>query len=392
MVWYAEMILQPITRVIVVICFGALFVNCAISASKFTEEFNFQDALPRDSYVTDFSEAYSKTVDTGFIEPYVYFRYVDFESNDTRAQMRGYLSDMTDSMSFTGPRLFWLDFFEINAASVPELNFTSQMDHFLSNDLYAYLFARDISRDEHGSVVATRVRMRIIVDTTSASAQIAALETQAAISKAQAVNGERQNDLAFFCYDGVFKLWEFLRIAKRQLVFTTIVSVLAVTLVALIFIPHWSAILFVFPLVCILFIDLLGVLQQAGIHINPVSYVSLAMSIGLIVDYLMHMLFRFYEIPGNRREKTVSMLRQMGGSILLGGATTWLGTIPLMFSSSDVFKTVYVTFLGVVVLGVGHGLLLLPVLLSLIGPETQVPKFIDKQQQTIHCDRTKIPV
>jgi uncharacterized membrane protein YdfJ with MMPL/SSD domain len=96
------------------------------------------------------------------------------------------------------------------------------------------------------------------------------------------------------------------------------------------------------------------------------------MSIGLLVDYVMHVLFRYYEVPGNRHDKTVELLRTMGASILLGGTTTFLGIIPLLFSVSDVFATVFYTFLGIVVLGMGHGLILLPVLLSMFGPEETV--------------------
>jgi Niemann-Pick C1 protein len=110
---------------------------------------------------------------------------------------------------------------------------------------------------------------------------------------------------------------------------------------------------------------------------------KVAMSIGLLVDYIIHIVVRYFEINGTRREKTVSMLRTMGVSILLGGTTTWLGTVPLMFSSSDVFETVYVTFLGIVLLGMGHGLILLPVLLSLFGPETHVSRLVGKERQKI---------
>jgi Patched family len=78
-----------------------------------------------------------------------------------------------------------------------------------------------------------------------------------------------------YCWfsSGVFKLWEFMKLARSQLIGTAVVSIAAVTLVSLIFIPHWSAVCFVFPLVCVLFIDLIGVMQWAGLHLNPVSYV-----------------------------------------------------------------------------------------------------------------------
>lgn len=96
------------------------------------------------------------------------------------------------------------------------------------------------------------------------------------------------------------------------------------------------------------------------------------MSIGLIVDFIMHVMLRFYECPGNRTSKTVEMMRTMGSSIFLGGVSTFLGTMPLVFSTSTVFRTVFVCFLGLVTISVGHGLILMPVLLSTVGPEDTV--------------------
>jgi len=150
---------------------------------------------------------------------------------------------------------------------------------------------------------------------------------------------------------------------------TTILGVISVTALALLMIPHWSASLFVFPLICLLYVDLLGFMQWAGLSINVVSYVSLVMSIGLLVDFIMHVLLRYYECPGNRHEKVVETLRTMGSSILIGGMSTLLGTIPLAFAANALFTTVFFAFLGLVVMGMTHGLILLPVVLSMIGPE-----------------------
>merc|ERR1712187_428093 len=50
----------------------------------------------------------------------------------------------------------------------------------------------------------------------------------------------------------------------------------------------------------------------------------------------------------------------------------FLGAVPLAFSSSALFFTIFVAFLGMGVLGSAHGLILLPVLLSILGPKDQV--------------------
>jgi multidrug efflux pump subunit AcrB len=117
---------------------------------------------------------------------------------------------------------------------------------------------------------------------------------------------------------------------------------------------------------------IIGVLQFAGFHINAISYVAMVMSIGLLVDFIMHVLLRYFQVPGSRQEKTREMLRTMGSSVFVGGLSTFLGVIPLAFSTSGIFKTTFTIFIGMVTLGIGHGLILFPVVLSLVGPTDHV--------------------
>ena len=91
-----------------------------------------------------------------------------------------------------------------------------------------------------------------------------------------------------------------------------------------------------------------------------------------MVDYIMHVLVRYYESAGNRTEKVMNTLRTMGSSVLIGGISTFLGVTPLLFSTSDIFKIVFIGFVGLVTLGMGHGLILLPVVLSIVGTEDQI--------------------
>ena len=84
----------------------------------------------------------------------------------------------------------------------------------------------------------------------------------------------------------------------------------------------------------------------------------------------MHIALRYYEsIESGREAKAKDVLRTMGTSVLLGGVSTFLGVLPLLFSSSNVVHTIFVAFIGIVSLGIAHGLIVLPVILSLVGPE-----------------------
>jgi predicted RND superfamily exporter protein len=245
---------------------------------------------------------------------------------------------------------------------------------FLSIPMYNMLYSPHLIRDEDGSLLSSRCATFLTnFDADNVQSQINALYSQRTVTQSQPINNvDSQQDEPTFNYSNVYGMWEFFSILVDELIATSLLGIATVTVVALVFIPHWSAAPLVLPLVTVLYIDLLGVMQWAGVHLNAVSYVTLVMSIGLFVDYLLHVLLRYYEATGSRHEKTVEMLRTMGTSILLGGTNTLLGTLPLILSTSEVFHTVFIAFLGFVTLGLAHGLILLPIILSMVGTEEKM--------------------
>jgi uncharacterized membrane protein YdfJ with MMPL/SSD domain len=103
--------------------------------------------------------------------------------------------------------------------------------------------------------------------------------------------------------------------------------------------------------------------------LNAISYFTLIMSIGLLVDFNMHILLRYYESPlGTRENKVKDALQTMGSSVVIGGLSTFLGVLPLLFSTSAMLKTLFFGFWGMVLLGCSHGVIFLPVILSYVGP------------------------
>jgi Patched family len=87
----------------------------------------------------------------------------------------------------------------------------------------------------------------------------------------------------------------------------------------------------------------------------------------------VHVLLRYYESQGKTRaDKVKDTLETMGASIFVGGMSTLLGVIPLWLSTSSVLQTVFTCFFAMIALGVTHGLVLLPVVLSMCGPTNSV--------------------
>ena len=113
------------------------------------------------------------------------------------------------------------------------------------------------------------------LDLESVEAQIEMLADQRAVTKAQPINQvpEHQAAWRFFAFEQIFFFWEAYTVSVDELVFTIIAGVVAVTIVAVIFIPHWSAAFIVLPLIIVLYIDLLGTIRFFGLQINGLTYV-----------------------------------------------------------------------------------------------------------------------
>lgn len=119
-----------------------------------------------------------------------------------------------------------------------------------------------------------------------------------------------------------------------------------------------------------IFLWLLASLPLWGIDLNSISVINLVMAIGLVVDYSLHLIHTFGATDATlgRKQRTLVALKSIGPAVLMGLFTTFLGVLPIAFAASQVFRVFFFMFLSIVIVGGLHGFILLPVLLSLIGP------------------------
>ncbi|EGZ29432.1 patched family protein [Phytophthora sojae] len=118
----------------------------------------------------------------------------------------------------------------------------------------------------------------------------------------------------------------------------------------------------------------------AETSINAVSVVNLLACVGLGVEFCVHTAHQFafsrrHHLGTTANDHTRYALSSVGASIFSGiTLTKFCGIGVLAFAPSMLFRVYFFRmYLGIVVLGCFHGLVLLPVLLSLIGQPQKYP-------------------
>ncbi|XP_038721590.1 NPC intracellular cholesterol transporter 1-like isoform X2 [Tripterygium wilfordii] len=143
----------------------------------------------------------------------------------------------------------------------------------------------------------------------------------------------------------------------------------------------WSSAIILLVLVMIV-VDLMGVMAILGIQLNAVSVVNLVMSIGIAVEFCVHIAHAFLVSHGDRNQRAQEALGTMGASVFSGITLTKLvGVIVLCSARSEIFVVYYFQmYLALVIIGFLHGLVFLPVVLSMFGPPS-MHIVIEKQQE-----------
>ncbi|KAI3797062.1 hypothetical protein L1987_39752 [Smallanthus sonchifolius] len=173
-----------------------------------------------------------------------------------------------------------------------------------------------------------------------------------------------------FPYSVFYMFFEqYLDIWKTALISLAVATCAVFVVCLIITCSIWSSGIIAFVLVMIL-VDLLGVMAILNIQLNAVSVVNLVMSVGISVEFCVHITHAFLVSSGDRDQRTKEALGTMGASVFSGITITKLvGVIVLCFSRTEIFVVYYFQmYLALVLLGFLHGLIFLPVVLSMVGP------------------------
>ena len=383
---YTDFLLKPATKIFVLFAFVALFVAGAFLAVQVTVNVDETKLTPynsqTDRFTEDFVTYFEK--DDGVFGADVYYHDLDVSDATVRQGMLDFRHDLLGLGSDAYPTFpVFVEDFESFLLQSPiitaNMTFSEQLDEFFAVPRHEALYIRTVIRNnETGEVDMIKEGISIARQVTNTAERIEMLSAQRVVTLEQPLNRKVVESSGsatdrMFLFQSSFPLFEHLRILPREITLGLSLSLLAVALIAMIFTPHPTCVLLSVLVITMVVVEIVGILVLSGNSIETPSMVVLIMSIGLVADYCLHIMHAYLHVDSTTRSGRAKLcVEKIGGSVLLGGMSTFLGVSALAFSSGQVFYSFFVLFSSMAALGLGHGLIFLPVVLSYIGPELVV--------------------
>ncbi|VDM41707.1 unnamed protein product [Toxocara canis] len=141
-------------------------------------------------------------------------------------------------------------------------------------------------------------------------------------------------------------------------------AIIAMVMVCILFIGDSAIVFWVVFTMISMDIGIAGFLSLWGADLDPTTVVNILMSIGLCIDFATHVGYRIYRSEYTDPDQRISdALGAIGWPVVQGGVSTFLAIIVMMLVPSHVVRMFARTSVLVVLTGLFHGVIVLPVII-----------------------------
>uniref|UniRef100_A0A8C5QHC8 Patched domain-containing protein 3 n=1 Tax=Leptobrachium leishanense TaxID=445787 RepID=A0A8C5QHC8_9ANUR len=142
----------------------------------------------------------------------------------------------------------------------------------------------------------------------------------------------------------------------------------AMFVISILLIPNPLCSLWVTFAIASIIVGVTGFMAYWDVNLDAISMINLVICIGFSVDFSAHISYVYVaSSKPNANDRIIDALHSLGYPILQGGLSTILGVVVLSTSDSYIFRTFFKIMFLVIGFGMLHGLVFLPVFLTLFG-------------------------
>ncbi|XP_063301615.1 NPC1-like intracellular cholesterol transporter 1 [Pelobates fuscus] len=442
---YCPILLNPVSRVLVMILFSFMFFCGLFFMFHCKVGLNQELSVPLDSYVFDYLNALNKYFEVGVPTYFVTTPGFNFSSiegmnaicssvgcdDHSMTQQIQYATDYPDRSYLSVPASSWVDDFIdwLNPASSccrlllngtfcsststtpgclrkclqnpngPLRPTVQQFEHYLPIFLGDYpnlqcpkggLGAYDgaVKFNEDGEIIATRF-MAYHSPLKNSQEYTAALKNARELA-ASITNTLRQvpgtdPNFKVFPYTITYVFYEqYLSIVEEGLIMLAICLVPTFTVCCILLGMDLRSGLINLITIIMIVVDTAGVMTLWSIDFNAISLINLVTAIGISVEFVSHLTRSFaFSLKPTKVARAKEATIYMGSAVFAGVAMTNLpGIIVLAFAKAQLIQIFFFRMnLTITLLGLVHGLIFLPVVLTYFGPGINKALLLEKQEE-----------
>jgi len=148
-----------------------------------------------------------------------------------------------------------------------------------------------------------------------------------------------------------------------------------ITIITFILLFNITAAILVTGSVIVSLVNILGCMNWLNLNLSVMTASFLIVSMGMIIDFAAHIGQGFLKNKATSRQAKVSnTLKELGPAVFHGGFSTFLVFLPLLTSENYVSNATFKILAMTIWIGLFNGLVVLPTVLSFLGPLTSTPQ------------------
>ncbi|XP_066508101.1 patched domain-containing protein 3-like [Hoplias malabaricus] len=274
--------------------------------------------------------------------------------NAERAQLESCIKEFEMLTFVSNLSTSWLHSFE-HYAREKAINISSGFE-FKSN-LKLFLQQHPFLRQDVSITNDTIVASRIFLQTSNLPSEKTMLES---------VRKTAQGcQTPLVVYHPAFIYYDQYAVIATNTVQTVSAATVVMLIMSLMLIPNPVCALWVTFAIASVIVGVTGFMALFGINLDSISMINLFISIGFSVDFSAHISYTFVSsTKPNTNEKVADALSHLGYPILQGALSTVLGVVVLSASVSYIFRTFFTIMFLVILFGLLHGIVFIPVFLT----------------------------
>ena len=355
---------------VMIFCIYGMYIAVGIwGCTSLREELQLKELVPPNSYVRKYLTQYEKNFAENY-GPEIMFAFnetIDYSDSDVRDKVLNIVEEIQTLEYFlSSPDMVksWLR--EYSKYLGENHQNPQNMSHFIEiltteflSDQQYQMYGFDVNiNDEKTHITNSRFFCQTYgVSSTSDEKNIMLSVREFAV----------EAEYEMVVYHNTFIINDQYTVIVTSTVQTIGIAVASAFIVSMVLLSNMVAIFWVTLSVISIFVGVIGYLVLWGGTLNYLTAMYLSMCVGFSVDFSAHICYHFVHCPEkNTAAKTEQCLTYLGHPILQGTLSTILAVIVLVSSQEYIFFTFFRVVFLVMIIGLLHGVVFIPVMLSTI--------------------------